>query len=97
VELGREELKTLIGKTKNELAELDDEEKEGEEDKEGEENEDDEKMEDSDANPDADEEIGDTEDDKIAKEYGLDDYDDGILYDYSRNHDQNWIQTFVYR
>ena len=97
MELGREELKTLIGKTKSELAELDDEEKEGEEDKEEEENEDDEKMEDSDANADADEAIGDTEDDKIAKEYGLDDYDNGILYYYQRNHDLNWIQTFVYR
>ena len=95
--MGREELKTLIGKTQSELAELDDEEKEGEEDKEEEENEDDEEMEDADANADADEAIGDTEDDKIAKEYGLDDYDNGILYYYQRNHDLNWIQTFVYR
>lgn len=80
LELGQEELETLIGKTKAELSNLNDEEKEDESDEE-EEKEDDsdesEKMEgDAESEDDA---VEADEDAKIAKEYGLDKYDDGLL------------------
>ena len=77
VELSKEELEALIGKTKTDLAELDEEEKEEDEeddDKAMEEEEADDK--DDSALPDEDKEMN--EDAKIAAEYGLDDYDDGI-------------------
>ena len=75
VELTKEELEALIGKTKGDLAELDEEDKKDDAD--------DKTMEDG-----SDEDEGAVKDDeeaekemdedaKIAAEYGLDDYDDG--------------------
>lgn len=76
----------MIGKTRGQLAELDeedeneDEEAEAKEDKEDMEDEEDEEEEDGDADADMKEKNGgNVDDDKIAAEYGLDNYDDGNL------------------
>ena len=78
VELTKEELEALIGKTKGDLAELDEEDKEDdEEDKTMEEGDESAVKDDDETGEEAVKEVD--EDAKIAAEYGLDDYDDGWL------------------
>lgn len=78
VELTKEELEALIGKTKGDLAELDEEDKEDdEEDKTMEEGDESAVKDDDESGEEAVKEMD--EDAKIAAEYGLDDYDDGWL------------------
>ncbi len=80
VELSKEELETLTGKTKGELADLDEDEKDDDEEKEEmEADDDDDSGEDEGAAGETPEDKEMDEDAKIAKEYGLDDYDDGNL------------------
>lgn len=86
VELNKEELEMLMNKAKGELADLDEEDNEDGEDEEKEEMEDDDEdgKDDSAAAEPATEDKEMTEDERIAKEYGMDDYDDGMTLQYSK-------------
>lgn len=75
VELSQEELEQLIGKTKGELAALEEEEGDAKESEEDDDNEMQEDAEEKDGAKDKKEKIM-NEDEKIDAEYGLDDYDD---------------------